>query len=100
MSKSLDKEIERFAKKKKDLEEQRMHQASDYENRRGFILEMERQVENIFKEHELAKEQLAVQKAERVHLELALKKVTQEVQFQFISQENLRCLLRSNGSMI
>jgi chromosome segregation ATPase len=76
---SLDKEIERLGRKKKDLEEHRLSQSAAYEERRGLISQMERQVDDIFKEHELAKEQLAFQKAERVRLELAMRKVTNEI---------------------
>ncbi|KAJ3312642.1 hypothetical protein HDV04_002784 [Boothiomyces sp. JEL0838] len=74
ISSSLDKEIERLGKKKKDLEEMRIGLSAAYEERRGLIIQMERQVDDIFKEHELAKEQLAFQRAERVRLDLSLRK--------------------------
>ncbi|KAJ3272865.1 hypothetical protein HDV01_005188 [Terramyces sp. JEL0728] len=74
ISSSLDKEIERLGKKKKDLEEMRIGLSAAYEERRGLIHQMERQVDDIFKEHELAKEQLAFQRAERVRLDLSLRK--------------------------
>jgi chromosome segregation ATPase len=76
---SLDKEIERLGKKKKDLEEHRLNQSAAYEERRGLISQMERQVDDIFKEHEVAKEQLSFQKAERVRLDLGLRKVLHEI---------------------
>eukprot|EP00842_Homolaphlyctis_polyrhiza_P000705 jgi/Hompol1/1635/HPOL_002745-RA len=79
LAQQLDKELERLAKKKRDLEELRMGQAADYEERRGLIHEMERQVDDIFKEHELAKEQLTFQKAERVRLDIAMRKTVQEI---------------------
>ncbi|KAH6568449.1 hypothetical protein BASA60_008634 [Batrachochytrium salamandrivorans] len=75
----LDKELERLAKKKNDLEETRMAQAVDYEERRGRIHEMERQVDDIFKEHELAKEQLSSQKAERVRLDMTARKTVHSI---------------------
>lgn len=43
------------------------------------INQMERQVDDIFKDHELAKEQLSFQKAERVRLELAHKRTIQDI---------------------
>ncbi|KAJ3365182.1 hypothetical protein HDU91_002289, partial [Kappamyces sp. JEL0680] len=76
---SLDKEIERLSKKKKDLEEQRIGQSAAYEERRGLISQMERQVDDIFKDHELAKEQLAFQKAERIRLDLSFKRTQQDI---------------------
>ena len=71
---SLDREIERLTKKKKEMEEQRIGQSAAYEERRGLINQMEKQVDDIFKDHELAKEQLAFQKAERVRIELAYRR--------------------------
>lgn len=59
----------------KDLEESKFGETSNYEQRRGEISMMEKQVDDIFKEHELVKEQLSIQKAERVRLDLALRKV-------------------------
>nr|KAJ3418146.1 hypothetical protein HK105_000281 [Polyrhizophydium stewartii] len=79
LAQQLDKELERLAKKKRDLEDLRMGQAADYEERRGLIHEMERQVDDIFKEHELAKEQLAFQKAERVRLDVTMRKTIHEI---------------------
>ncbi|KAI8898134.1 hypothetical protein BC833DRAFT_565207 [Globomyces pollinis-pini] len=76
---SLEKEIDRLAKKKKEFEELRISQSAAYEERRGLINQMERQVDDIFKEHELAKEQLASQKAERVRLDLGLRKMVHEI---------------------
>jgi hypothetical protein len=75
----MDREIERLSKKKKDLEEQRIGQSAAFEERRGLVMQMERQVDDIFKDHELAKEQLLFQKAERVRLELANKRTVQDV---------------------
>ncbi|XJO72474.1 hypothetical protein BDV3_003585 [Batrachochytrium dendrobatidis] len=79
LTSQLDKELERLAKKKHDLENMRMGQAADYEERRGLIHAMERQVDDIFKEHELAKEQLTFQKAERVRLDLSAKKTIHDI---------------------
>lgn len=76
---SLDREIDRLTKKKKDVEEQRIGQSAAYEERRGLINQLEKQVDDIFKDHELAKEQLSFQKAERVRLELGSKKTLQDV---------------------
>ncbi|KND04550.1 uncharacterized protein SPPG_00275 [Spizellomyces punctatus DAOM BR117] len=79
LSQQLDKELERLAKRRKDLEEHKLDQAAEYEQRRAEIHEMERQCDEIFKQHEMAKEQLAVQKGERVRLELGLKKCVFEI---------------------
>jgi uncharacterized protein (DUF3084 family) len=76
---SLDKEYERFCKKRKDLEEQRMLQSAAYEERRGMINQMERQVDDIFKDYEMAKEELAFQKAEKIRLEVETKRTILEV---------------------
>ncbi|KAJ3123150.1 hypothetical protein HK098_002149 [Nowakowskiella sp. JEL0407] len=75
MGTQLDKEIERLAKKRKELEENKLDQAADYEQRRAEIHEMEKRCDEIFKQHEFAKDQLSAQKGERVRLELAFKKV-------------------------
>jgi phage-related tail protein len=67
-----------LAKKKKDSEELRMNQSAAYEERRGLIHQMEQQVDEISKDYELAKEQLSFQKAEKVRIELALRKTVLE----------------------
>ncbi|KAJ3296076.1 hypothetical protein HK104_002021, partial [Borealophlyctis nickersoniae] len=79
LAQQLDKELERLGKKRKDLEEHKLDQAADYERRRAETHEMERQCDEIFKQHELAKEQLAVQKGDRVALDLTLRKCNQEI---------------------
>ena len=79
LAQTLDKELERLAKKKKDLEELKMYETSSYEERRGEITMLEKQVDDIFKEHELVKEQLAQQKAEKVRLDYGLKKILLDV---------------------
>ena len=79
LAQHLDKELERLSKKKRDLEDMRSAQATDYEDRRGLIHEMERQVDNIFKEHESAKEQLAFQKSEKVRLDITIRKTSQDI---------------------
>ncbi len=56
-----------------------MNETNSYEQRRGEMSMMERQVDDIFKEHELAKEQLAFQKTEKVRLEHGLKKAVSDV---------------------
>jgi hypothetical protein len=87
----FDRELERLTKKKKDAEEHRMNQSAAYEERRGLINHMEQQVDEMLKNFELAKEQLTFQKAERVRLELSLKKVAMEVVFNLIlDQERAR----------
>ncbi|KAJ3024068.1 hypothetical protein HKX48_007248 [Thoreauomyces humboldtii] len=79
LSQQLDKELERLAKKRKDQEEHKLDQSAEYEQRRREIHEMERQCDEIFTQHEIAKEQLAVHKGERVRLELSLKKCVFEI---------------------
>ncbi|KAI8808274.1 hypothetical protein BJ742DRAFT_772272 [Cladochytrium replicatum] len=75
MGQQLDKELERLAKRRKELEEHKLDQAADYEQRRAEIHEMERQCDEIFKKHEMSKELLGTQKAERVKLDLMFKKI-------------------------
>ncbi|KAI8905763.1 hypothetical protein DFJ77DRAFT_209812 [Powellomyces hirtus] len=79
LSQQLDKELDRLAKKRKDQEEHKLDQSAEYEQRRREIHEMERQCDEIFTQHQIAKEQLAVHKGERVRLELALKKCVVEI---------------------
>ena len=51
----------------------------EYEDKRGEISFMEKEVDNIFKEHEYMKEQLSIQKAERVRVDIGLKRIGLEV---------------------
>ncbi|KAJ3218441.1 hypothetical protein HDU67_005537 [Dinochytrium kinnereticum] len=64
LAQQLDRELERLGHRRK---------ASDYEKRRSEINDMEQQGDDIFKQHEFAKEQLSVQRSERVRLDLALR---------------------------
>jgi hypothetical protein len=50
-----------------------LDQAAEYEQRRAEISEMEAQCDDIYTQHEFAKEQLSVQQAERVRLDLSHK---------------------------
>jgi hypothetical protein len=76
---SLDKELDRLAQKRRDMENIRMGHVAEHEQRQGMIQEMERQVDDISKEHELAKVQLAFQKSEKIRLEQTLKRTIHEV---------------------
>ncbi|KAI9339290.1 hypothetical protein BDR26DRAFT_803168 [Obelidium mucronatum] len=69
----LDLEIENLARRKREFEEIKLDQAADYEERRAEIIEMERVCDEIFKDHEYAKEQLSIQRADRVRLEMAIR---------------------------
>jgi uncharacterized protein (DUF3084 family) len=84
----LDKELERIGKVKKvliqlinskDLEEFKNYEQHEYELKRGEILMMEKDIDNVFKEHEYVKEQLLIQKAERVRVDAALKRIGFEI---------------------
>ena len=79
LAQQLDKELERLAKRKRELDDAKLFETNSFEQRRGEISMMERQVDDIFKEHELAKEQLAFQKTEKVRLEFGLKRVVTDV---------------------
>jgi chromosome segregation ATPase len=79
LAQQLDKELERLSKRKRELDDAKLYETNSFEQRRGEISMMERQVDDIFKEHELAKEQLAFQKTEKVRLEFGLKKVVSDV---------------------
>jgi hypothetical protein len=61
------------------LEEIKLDLAADHEQRRAEIGELEGQCDDIYKQHEFAKDQLSVQKAERVRLELALRGIQMAV---------------------
>lgn len=76
---SLEKELERLAQKRRDMETLRMNHAAEHEQRQGMIHELERQVDDISKEHELARVQLAFQKSERIRLNVTLRRTVQEV---------------------
>lgn len=76
---SLDRENERLAQKRRDMETLRLGHVAEHEQRQGMIEEMERQVDDISKEHELAKVQLAFQKSERIRLQQHYKRTIQEV---------------------
>ncbi|KAJ3348828.1 hypothetical protein HDU83_001030 [Entophlyctis luteolus] len=69
----LDREIDRLAKIKRELEDVKLDQATEYEERRAEIIEMERNCDEIFKEYEYAKQQLSIQQADRQRLELSIK---------------------------
>ncbi|KAI8835875.1 hypothetical protein BC829DRAFT_406093 [Chytridium lagenaria] len=73
LAQQLDRELERLAHRRKELEEFKLDQASEYEKRKAEINEMEQQGDDIFKQHEFAKEQLSVQRSERVRLDLTLR---------------------------
>ncbi|KAJ3088001.1 hypothetical protein HK102_009803 [Quaeritorhiza haematococci] len=75
----LDKELERLAKKRKDLEELKLDQQTECDHRRNDIHELERKCDEIFKEHEMSKEQLTYHKAERVRLEMTLKRTNHDI---------------------
>ncbi|KAJ3111374.1 hypothetical protein HDU96_005763 [Phlyctochytrium bullatum] len=69
LAQQLDKELERLAHRRKELEAYKLDQAQEYEKRRAEINEMEQQGDDIFKQHEFAKEQLSVQRSERIKKE-------------------------------
>ncbi|KAJ3233161.1 hypothetical protein HDU81_002463 [Chytriomyces hyalinus] len=73
LAQHLDREIDHLAKNKRDFEEIKLDQAAEYEERRAEIIEMERNCDEIFKDHEFAKEQLSIQRADRVRLELSIR---------------------------
>ncbi|KAJ3073973.1 hypothetical protein HDU98_000197 [Podochytrium sp. JEL0797] len=73
LAQQLDREIERLARHKREFEEIKLDQAAEYEERRAEIMDMERGCDEIFKDHEYAKEQLSIQRAERVRLEMSIR---------------------------
>ncbi|ORY51485.1 hypothetical protein BCR33DRAFT_656040 [Rhizoclosmatium globosum] len=73
LAQQLDREIDHLARNKRDFEEIKLDQAAEYEERRAEIIEMERNCDEIFKDHEYAKEQLSIQRADRVRLEMAIR---------------------------
>jgi hypothetical protein len=79
LSQQFDSELERLAKRKKELAEMKLDQAADYEENRANNNDIEGECDNIFKEHELARDQLSVQLAEKVKLDLALKNAVNTV---------------------
>lgn len=79
LSASLEKDLEKLVKTKKEMEDQSVTQSAAYEERRTAISELESQLDEILRDQEYAKERLVLQKTERVRLELAQKKLLQEV---------------------
>ncbi|KAJ3130897.1 hypothetical protein HK100_007240 [Physocladia obscura] len=73
LAQQLDREIEHLARNKMEYEEIKLNQATEYEERRAEIIEMERNCDEIFKDHEIAKEQLSIQRADRVRLEISIR---------------------------
>ncbi|KAJ3328888.1 hypothetical protein HDU76_009092 [Blyttiomyces sp. JEL0837] len=73
LGQQLDQEIERLAKRKREMEETKLDHAAAYEQKRAENDQIERENDEIFKQHEFAKEQLSVQMAEKVRLDLALR---------------------------
>jgi hypothetical protein len=75
----LEREQERLAKRKHELDEFSLSLRTDYERRRIEMNQVERESEQIFKEHQLAKEQLLVQKEEKLRIDQAYRKMIAEV---------------------
>ncbi|TPX37722.1 hypothetical protein SmJEL517_g00446 [Synchytrium microbalum] len=61
-----------------ELDDIKLEVNADYEQRRSEIHEMERQCDEIFKDHEMAREQLAIQKQDRVRLDASLRNVVHQ----------------------
>lgn len=79
MSVQLDKEIDRLQRKRAELEDRKLDQAADFEQRRAEIMELEEKSDDVFKKHELAKEQLTGLKADRVKFELHIKHLSNQI---------------------
>jgi hypothetical protein len=65
-----DKDIERLSEQKKGLDQLKAARNADFEQKRNEINEMERNCDEIYKRYQLALDQLAVQKAEQVRLNM------------------------------
>lgn len=79
ISQQLEKEVEAIMKKKKQVEDNKTEQANEFEKRRSDIHDLERQCDELFLDQERAKKELTHQKAERVRLEMMMKKLDTEV---------------------
>ena len=75
----LDRDQEKLLKRKRELEDFSMNLRTDIERRKMDMNQVEKQSEQTFKEHQLAKEELFVQREEKVKIDLAYKKILSEV---------------------
>ncbi|KAL7746475.1 hypothetical protein RI367_008125 [Sorochytrium milnesiophthora] len=75
----LDKDVDRLAKKRKDLEDEKLSLATDYEAKRQDMQELERKCDSMYHEHEQSKETLKHQEAEKAKTEQALKTTIREI---------------------
>ncbi|KAI9363049.1 hypothetical protein DFJ73DRAFT_793007 [Zopfochytrium polystomum] len=82
LSQQFDNELERLARRKKELAEQKLNQSAEYEQHRMINNELEAESDEIFKQHEFAKDTLAAQMAEKVRLEMALKSLTNSIKIE------------------
>lgn len=75
----LDRDQEKMLKRKHEVEDLSLTLRAEFERRRMEMDQVEMESENIHKAHQLAKEQLFVQREEKVKLELAHKKALMDV---------------------
>ncbi|KXS22471.1 hypothetical protein M427DRAFT_27015 [Gonapodya prolifera JEL478] len=74
----LEQSLVNYQKRKRELEETKLDLLADLETRKGEARELDRACEDIAKELEIAKEQVVSQRAEKVRLEAAGRRIIQE----------------------
>ncbi|KAI9190296.1 hypothetical protein H9P43_001729 [Blastocladiella emersonii ATCC 22665] len=85
----LEKDMEKLTKRRKDLEDEKASHAAEFDRRKEEMLERERACDEIFHEHEMAKDLLAVQESEKVRLHLTLKQL--EARIKGCHESLIRC---------
>ncbi|KAI9218518.1 hypothetical protein BC828DRAFT_388410 [Blastocladiella britannica] len=85
----LDKDIDKVSKKRKEMEEEKAAHSAEFEQRKTEMMEREKECDEIFHEHEMAKEMIAMQEAEKLRQTFALKQAESMIK---LSHESLiRC---------
>ncbi|KAJ3342217.1 hypothetical protein HDU93_003009 [Gonapodya sp. JEL0774] len=74
----LEQSLANLQKRKRELEDTKLDLLADVETRKGEARELEKACEDITKDLEIAKEQVVTQRAEKVRLEAAGKRIIQE----------------------
>ncbi|ORZ32861.1 hypothetical protein BCR44DRAFT_1416244 [Catenaria anguillulae PL171] len=73
LSTQLDRDMEKLARKRRDLEDEKVGQAAEFDRKKEEMMDQERACDDIFHEHEMAKEMLALQEGERVRIETTMR---------------------------
>ncbi|EPZ33889.1 hypothetical protein O9G_002452 [Rozella allomycis CSF55] len=97
LSLTLDTEIIKLTKKKQEIEKDRNESQTEVETKMLQIEALEAQTDEIFRNHELAKEQLSIQKTEKIKLDYANKHCAQDIRKE---HDNLLKCFRDKENML